>query len=154
MDLTSAAVDLTVEANLDGEKDSRSHKRSANEGDVAEGETDNKRVALQERGMQLEAQSRAGHDGMALSMGGDATVPDGADAVNTDADMGEEPDERWLQREKAAVPVGSKIPLMERMLFGSSKVTFRSAANGANEDTLDIRSAITAERFRAWWPQE
>ena len=38
---------------------------------------------------------------------------------------------------------------MERMLFRSPKVTF-----GAFEDALDIRSAITAQRFRVWWSQE
>ena len=35
VDLTSAAVDLTVEADLDAGKGSRSHKRSADEGDAA-----------------------------------------------------------------------------------------------------------------------
>ena len=45
VDLTCAAVDLTVEADLDAEKDSRSNRRSADEGDAAEGETDSKGVA-------------------------------------------------------------------------------------------------------------
>ena len=66
---------------------------------------------------------------------------------------GEEPGDRWLQREKAAVPAGSDIHLIEGMLFRSPKVTFGSAANGAFEDALDIQSAIVAERSRAWWSQ-
>ena len=104
MDLMSATVDLIVEADLDAGKGSQSNKRSADEGDAAERETDGKRVALQERGMQLDAQSRAGHDGVTLPVGDDAAVPSDADPVNADTDMGEEPDERWLQRKKAAVP--------------------------------------------------
>ena len=59
--------------------------------------------------------------GVVLSMGGDAAVPSGSAVVNTDADMGEELDERWLRREKAAVLAASEIHLMERMLFHSPK---------------------------------
>ena len=81
-------------------------------------------------------------------------VPGGADAVNTDAAMGKGLDERWLQREKAAVPAGFEIHPMERMLFRSPRVTFGSPVNGAFEDALDIRSAIIAERFRTRWSQE
>ena len=43
---------------------------------------------------------------------------------------------------------------MESMLFRSPKVTFGLVAGGAFEAALDIRSAIAAERFRAWWSQE
>ena len=46
VDLTSTAVDLTVEAGLDAGKGSRSNKRSPDEGDAAEKETNSKRVAL------------------------------------------------------------------------------------------------------------
>ena len=43
---------------------------------------------------------------------------------------------------------------MERMLFRSPKFTFGLVANGAFEHALDIRCAIRAERFCAWWSQE
>ena len=41
---------------------------------------------------------------------------------------------RMWQQEKATVPLGSEIHLIERMLFPSPKVTFGSSLNGAFED--------------------
>ena len=52
------------------------------------------------------------------------------------------------------MPAGSEVHLIERMLFRSPKVTFGPVSNGAIEDGLDIRAAITAERFRMWWSHE
>ena len=44
--------------------------------------------------------------------------------------------------------------LIERMLFRVPKVTLASVSNGAFDDALDIKAAITAEHFRTWWAQE
>ena len=42
VDLTSVAVDLTMESDLDADTDARSNKRRADDGDAVEGETDSK----------------------------------------------------------------------------------------------------------------
>ena len=103
----------------------------------------------QQRGMQIDAQlqprehSAPGRD--------DDGVPT---SRQDDADMGEEPDACWLQKTVATVPIGSKVHLIERMLFRSPKVMFGSVANGAFEDALDVRAAVTADRFLGWWVQE
>ena len=104
--------------------------------------------------MQVDAQLQPGGSAAVQSGDGAGGEPAAAEADSVDADMGEKPDERWLQQEKAAVPAGSEVHLMERMLFRSQKVTFGSMSNGAFEDALDMRTAITAERFRTWWSQE
>ena len=70
------------------------------------------------------------------------------------ASIGEEPEDRWLLWEKATVLVGSEVHLIERMLFRVLKVTFGSVSNGAFDDTLDIRAALTVQHFRRWWAQE
>ena len=47
----------------------------------------------------------------------------------------------------------SEVHLIDRMLFRSPKVTFGSVSNEAFEDALDIRSAITVDRFWMWCSQ-
>ena len=59
--------------------------------------------------MQLDAQTQTGHDGVTLPGGVDLAVPGDADIVNVDADMGEGPDEQWLQRKKVGLLAGSEI---------------------------------------------
>ena len=71
-----------------------------------------------------------------------------------DASMREEPNDQWLQWEKAILLAGSEVHLIERMLFWMPMVTFVLVSNGAFDDALDIRAAITAEHFRTWWAQE
>ena len=87
-DLTSAAVDLLVDCETAVESCSRPAKRSARDAGDGEHEVDSKRVALQEGGMQLDAQLRPGDEGAVRSDDGATRKPDAASATDVDADRG------------------------------------------------------------------
>ena len=153
VDLTSAAVDLPVDYESAVGSGSQPAKRSVSDAGDGEQEVDSKRVALQEHGMQPDAQLQPSvHEAVQFGSGAHGK-PAAADAHFVDADMGEEPNERWLQQEKAAVPAGSEIHPMERMLFRSPNVMFGSVSNTVFEDAPDMRAA-TAERLQTWWSHE
>ena len=92
LDLTCAAVDVIVKTRLDAGTGSVSNRRSADDNDDAD-RTDSKRVALQESGMQPDAQSHTRHDGVTLLVGDYSDLPGTAEAGNVDAYMGEATDE-------------------------------------------------------------
>ena len=102
VDLTLAAVDLPLDWESAVGSCSQPAKRSANDAGDGEHEVDSKWVALQPC-MQLDAQLQPSDDEAVKSEGGAARKPNDVGATDVDVDMGEEPNERWLQQDKAAV---------------------------------------------------
>ena len=138
VDLTCNAVELSDTSAAGVESGSRSEKRCASATETMEKV---KRAALQQRGMQIDAQLQ--HGGSLVPASGGVAPPS---TVRDDADMGEEPDDGWLQKETATVLSGFEVHLIERMLFRSPKVTFGLwRVECLRMHWLDVRNSILAE---------